>query len=93
MNYKKSKYFTTSSKRRIKYFGVCKIPTSKKILNNKYNSISMIKSYNNHSVNSFAIKYTGSEQLAGYVLDERHSGGGGDSFELPVDLRLSVAVA
>ena len=43
--------------------------------------------------NAVAIKDTGSEQLAGYVLDEPHSGGGGDSFELPVDFRLSVAVA
>ena len=43
--------------------------------------------------NAFAIKYTGSEQLAGYVLAEPHSGGGGDSFELPVDFQLSMAVA
>ena len=43
--------------------------------------------------NAFAIKYTGSaEQLAGYVVASPHSGGGGDSFWLPVDFQLSMTV-
>ncbi len=42
--------------------------------------------------NAFTIKYTGSEQLSGYVLAEPHSGGGGNSFELPVDFQLSMTV-
>ena len=43
--------------------------------------------------NVFAIKYTGSEQLPGYVVALPHSGGGGDSFDLRVDFQLSMAVA
>ena len=42
------------AKYRIQYFGVCKIPTSQRKLDLKYNSLSIIRNFNNTTVNALA---------------------------------------